>query len=68
VIFFDVDVALVADPLPHMIHGNADFVVSPEMRTCVFPSLIPTTDWHALEPNTGELTVMWCTGYSLTIV
>ncbi len=52
-IFFDVDVALVADPLPHMILGEADLVVSSEIKTCTFPSLMRGVDWNHVQPNTG---------------
>ncbi len=39
VIYFDVDIALMKDPLPYLVSGSADFIVSPEMRSCVYPSL-----------------------------
>ena len=48
VIYFDLDVAFVQDPVPLIINGTADFTVSLEMRTCIFPSLLDfaqTTDW-----------------------
>lgn len=54
VIFFDVDIALVKDPLPYLIEGSADVIVSPELRVCTFPSLNPDSySWKSLEPNTG---------------
>jgi hypothetical protein len=56
VIFLDVDIALVRDPLPFLTQGDADFIVSPELRVCDFPSFRPQHyDWNALEPNTGQL-------------
>ena len=57
VIFFDVDIALVKDPLPYLIAGNADVIVSPELRVCTFPSFSPESyGWKSLEPNTGDST------------
>lgn len=54
VIFFDVDIALVKDPLPYLIEGSADVIVSPELRVCTFPSYSPESySWRSLEPNTG---------------
>ena len=54
VIFFDVDIALVVDPLPYLIGGDADVIVSPELRVCTFPSFSSENfDWKSLEPNTG---------------
>jgi hypothetical protein len=56
VIYFDIDIALVQDPLPFMISGSADFIVSPEMRSCVYPSLQENAkklDYSNLESNTG---------------
>lgn len=53
-IFFDVDIALVVDPLPYLIGGDADVIVSPELRVCTFPSFSSENfDWKSLEPNTG---------------
>ena len=33
-IFFDVDIALVVDPVPYLTRGDADFVTTVEMRHC----------------------------------
>ena len=49
VVYFDVDIALVKDPLPLMVLGSADITVSIEKRTCVYPSLFENkgvTDWN----------------------
>lgn len=57
VIYFDVDIALIKDPLPHMVYGSADIAVSIEKRTCVYPSLYEnkaSTDW-----NDSKL-LLWC--------
>lgn len=41
VIYFDLDIGLVQDPVPFLLKGNADFVVSPETRGCfeTYPSI-----------------------------
>lgn len=56
VIYFDVDIALVLDPVPFLIRGDADFVASIESRSCreVYLGAVPTeVDWERIEPNTG---------------
>jgi Nucleotide-diphospho-sugar transferase len=60
VIYFDVDIGLVQDPVPYITRGDADFVVSIEQRAC--PEEYPTsrkfhTDWEGMEPNTGTMMV-----------
>ena len=54
VVYFDLDLAMVTDPLPGLSLGEADVRVSFEQRTCVFPSqwgrLI---NWEGMEANTG---------------
>lgn len=59
-IYFDLDISFVRDPIPHMIRGDADFVTSLEMKTCLCPSAIEVgkhQDWLKTEPNTGVLLV-----------
>ena len=60
VIYFDVDIGLVLDPVPYIMRGDADFVVSIEQRFC--PEDYPTSrrwtqDWENMEPNTGVMLV-----------
>eukprot|EP01034_Spumella_vulgaris_P030063 gene30063-37219_t len=59
VIYFDVDIGLVQDPVPFLTIGSADFVTSIEMRSC--PEFIsvskPETLWETMEPNTGVMHV-----------
>lgn len=60
VIYLDVDVVMVQDPIPLMVAGNADFTVSQESRTCIYSSELAfglKADWEGLEPNTGILHV-----------
>lgn len=60
VMYFDVDIAFVRDPLPNMLTGEADFIVSPEMRSCVYPSLYENRqklDYNNYESNTGTMHV-----------
>ena len=60
VIYFDVDIGLVQDPVPFITRGDADFTVSIEQRRC--PEEYPSTrrfaqSWEELEPNTGVMHV-----------
>ena len=58
VIYFDVDMGLVQDPVPYLTSGDADFVTTLEMRYCPekYPSSVPDTiDWETIEPNTGVM-------------
>jgi hypothetical protein len=60
VIYFDVDVGLVQDPVPYITRGDADFVVSIEQRKCVeeYPSSRRMAEnWEQVEPNTGIMMV-----------
>ncbi len=60
VIFFDVDIGLVQDPVPFLTANNADFVSSQEIRHCAefFSASRPHhVDWQAVEPNTGVMHV-----------
>ncbi len=56
VIFMDVDIGLVMDPIPYLLHSNVDIVVSQESRKCQefystsFPDFF---HFHTLEPNSG---------------
>ena len=34
VIFFDIDIGLVVDPVPYLVRGNADLVFAQEVRHC----------------------------------
>ena len=59
-IYFDVDVALLIDPMPFMVRGTADISVSAELRGCHYPShpvRRPYIDWYRVEPNTGTMHV-----------
>ena len=56
VIYFDVDIALVIDPVPFLIRGDADFVASVENRACreeYYATVPEKIDWERIEPNTG---------------
>ena len=56
IIYFDVDIALVHDPVPYLIRGDADFVASIENRACreEYYGMVPSKiDWERIEPNTG---------------
>ena len=60
VIYFDVDIGLVQDPVPYITRGDADFTVSIEQRYC--PEEYPssrrfTQNWEVQEPNTGVMHV-----------
>ena len=60
VIFFDVDIGLVQDPIPYLIRGDADIITSMESRGCPddYPSFLGSKfDWENVEPNTGILLV-----------
>ena len=58
VIYFDVDISLLRNPLPFLTLGDADFIASQELRSCDFPSFISKlTQWTTMEPNTGVLYV-----------
>lgn len=60
VIFFDVDIGLIQDPIPYLIRGDADIVTSMESRGCPddYPSFVGAKfDWENVEPNTGILLV-----------
>ena len=55
-IYFDVDIAFVHDPVPHLIRGDADFVSSIENRMCkeeYYTAAPHKIDWERIEPNTG---------------
>ena len=56
-IFFDVDIAMVSDPIPYLIRGNSDFVSSLEMRHCpdTYPSFTQYTS-NILYNNTTNTT------------
>ena len=41
VIYFDVDIGLVQDPVPFLIKGDADFTTTLEIRSC--PEYYPST-------------------------
>jgi len=63
VLFCDLDVGLVQDPVPHMTRGDADLIVSVEQRWCPvhYPSTlvarIEAGQWQTIEPNIGVMTV-----------
>ena len=60
VIYFDIDIAMLQDPIPIMMQGNAEFTVSLETRSCLCPSVKDValrTKWKDLEPNTGIMRV-----------
>ena len=60
VVYLDIDVSFVHNPIPGLLHGNADFSVSIEMKTCIAPSVLfvgRTAEWSVLEPNTGIMHV-----------
>jgi len=60
VAYFDVDTAILRDPFPYLLQGDADINVSPEMRTCIYPSIPdnqPKIKWFDMEPNTGAMLV-----------
>jgi hypothetical protein len=59
VIYFDVDIGLVQDPIPFVTQGEADFVTSIEMRHCPEFVSVNKSDslWDSMEPNTGIMHV-----------
>lgn len=60
VIFLDVDVALLHDPVPFLMRGSADMTMSMEPRGCqdYYSSEYPDFfDWERMEPNTGVMRV-----------
>jgi len=60
-VFFDIDVGFVADPIPYITKGSADFSVSQEIRNCQQlvgrRSKTSTKYWWIVEPNTGIMHV-----------
>jgi len=59
-IFMDVDLGLVIDPIPHMILGDADFVASVENRDCeekLYAYDATTVAWDGVEFNTGMMLI-----------
>jgi hypothetical protein len=57
-IYFDVDIALIVDPIPHIILGDADFVASIENKDCLeqqYAADARTTAWDDIEFNTGVM-------------
>lgn len=60
VIYFDVDIGLVQDPVPFLTRGDADFTSSIESRECTedYPSSRKMNEaWDQIEPNTGVMHV-----------
>lgn len=60
VIYFDVDMVFLDDPIPHLLHNarRVDIVVSPELRTCEYPSFSYDIHWSLhMEANTGIMFV-----------
>ena len=60
-VYFDLDIALVQDPIPYLLQGDADFITTTELRHCpeVYPSIIGSKfDWNnSIEANTGIMHV-----------
>jgi hypothetical protein len=62
VIYMDLDMGLVQDPIPYIMRGDADIVMSLEVRAPC-PETYPSTnrgqkvDWYGYEPNSGVLLV-----------
>jgi len=60
-IYFDLDIALVQDPIPYLLQGDADFITTTEFRYCpeIYPSVIGAKfDWNSsIEANTGIMHV-----------
>lgn len=54
-IYFDLDIGFMDDPIPHMLRGDADINIAPEVRTCLYPSMVYESLWQILEPNTGTM-------------
>eukprot|EP01039_Chlorochromonas_danica_P001596 gene1596-1743_t len=60
VIYMDVDVAMVQDPLPYLLRGNADLTLSVETRHCQDYYSIANPEyfnWDRTEPNSGVMHV-----------
>eukprot|EP01039_Chlorochromonas_danica_P001597 gene1597-1744_t len=60
VIYMDVDVAMVQDPLPYLLRGNADLTFSVETRRCQDYYSISNPnyfEWNRTEPNSGVMHV-----------
>lgn len=56
VLFMDVDIAFLHDPVPYMTQGTANIALSLETRHCLefYSTSYPQNfDWFAIEPNTG---------------
>ena len=52
-IFFDIDIALMVDPVPFLTRGSSDFVFSVEMRACpdfYTPTYLNASELHAKPP------------------
>ena len=63
VIYLDLDISLVTDPLPAISLGTADLTVSIEQRACIFPSQWASQiNWEDAEPNTGVYLVRSTSG------
>ena len=59
-IFMDVDLGLVLDPIPHMTLGDADFVASVENRECeekLYAYDVTNVAWDGIEFNTGIMLI-----------
>ena len=55
-IYFDVDIALIVDPIPHLTLGDADFVTSMENKECIevaYAADVRHVKWDEHEFNTG---------------
>lgn len=55
-IYLDVDLGLVLDPIPHMVLGDGDFVTSVETRDCAdhpHHATVTEMNWDGVESNTG---------------
>jgi hypothetical protein len=66
VIYFDLDISFVTDPLPAISLGNADLKVSIEQRACLFPTQwAPQINWEDTEPNTGVFLIRSTSGGKL---
>ena len=57
VIYLDTDIALLKDPIPFLMRGEADLSFSIEIRGCTYPTVIEAKSgyrfWNGLEPNVG---------------
>lgn len=54
-IYLDLDIGFMDDPIPHMLRGDADINITPEVRTCLYPSFVHESMWPTIEPNTGTM-------------